>query len=200
MCHHHDDAQGWDDIPADTKNPDASGADLTGYFKYATVKMDPAHVLNHGPVWKFFSDWRTAIPAAVTLTLPLWMYQVLPPLDERMLLAGIGISAGLVFIKAAGPLLASMKSAHRGARARALLEAEKNLNDGIADALETFKVRDAAAPHWSRVRIVMLLRLSCRVAAGSGSGCAPTPVSLRPSSLLVVVCRPAAASSSTSSR
>jgi hypothetical protein len=45
-------------------------SDLPEPFKYLGVRVNPDHVLNHGPVWKFMSDWRTAIPAAMCLSLP----------------------------------------------------------------------------------------------------------------------------------
>ncbi len=48
--------QEWSDLPE-------------GPLKYMGVKVDPAHVAP-GPVWSFFADWRTGVPAAFCLSLP----------------------------------------------------------------------------------------------------------------------------------
>ena len=57
--------QGWPAVP-----PPAGAAPYPEIFQHLGVRVDPAHVLNHGPVWKFFSDWRTALPASFLMTLP----------------------------------------------------------------------------------------------------------------------------------
>lgn len=88
----------WSDMP-----------ESAGIFRYLGVKVDPEHVLKHGPIWSFFSDYRTALPTAVLLSLPLWMFNVLPPFDERMELAGIGLAATMVAVKAAGPMFRAWK-------------------------------------------------------------------------------------------
>jgi len=109
-----------------------------GPFKYLGVKVDPDHVTNHGPVWSFFSDWKTAIPAAVCLSLPLWMFNILPPLDERSELGLITICAGWVALKQAGPMFRSWKRTRVAAKVKALLAHEKELNDEIATSIDSF--------------------------------------------------------------
>ena len=44
-------------------------SDLPAPYKYLGVKVNPAHVENHGAVWKFFSDWKTAVPASILFTV-----------------------------------------------------------------------------------------------------------------------------------
>jgi hypothetical protein len=92
--------------------------------------VNPEHVLNHGPVWKFFSDWRTGVPATFLLTMPLWMFNVLPSLDERTELAMITVSAGWLFFSAAGPLMRQWKRSRVATRVKALLQHEAELNAG----------------------------------------------------------------------
>ena len=94
-------SQGWPAVP-----PPAGAAAYPEIFQHLGVRVNPADVLNHGPVfvaragrvrprwrsgvplrpvhaaraplpcsslsrrWKFFSDWRTALPASFLLTLP----------------------------------------------------------------------------------------------------------------------------------
>jgi hypothetical protein len=50
--------------------PPQEWSDLPAPYKYLGVKVNPEHVEAHGPVWKFFSDWKTAVPASILLTLP----------------------------------------------------------------------------------------------------------------------------------
>ena len=127
-------AQEWSDLPAP--------------FKYLGVKVNPEHVTAHGPVWKFFSDWKTAVPATVLLSLPLWMFNWLPPVDERFELAMISIGAGWIIIGAAGPLFRSFKRSRVALKVKAMLQAEADLNATIASASSAFeagsKVRRAA--------------------------------------------------------
>lgn len=51
------DWKGWEDLPE-------------GPFKYLGVKVDPAHVEKSGLIWQFFSDWKTAVPASILLSMP----------------------------------------------------------------------------------------------------------------------------------
>lgn len=116
---------GWEDLPE-------------GPFKHLGVKVNPDHVLQHGPVWSFFSDWRTAIPGALMLSLPLWMFNVLPGLDERMELALITVSAGWVAIKVGGPLARGFKRSRVATRVKALLQHESELNAEISEAIDAY--------------------------------------------------------------
>jgi hypothetical protein len=85
-------------------------------------------------VWKFFSDWRTGVPATFLLTMPLWMFNVLPSLDERTELAMITVSAGWLFFSAAGPLMRQWKRSRVATRVKALLQHEAELNAGACAA------------------------------------------------------------------
>ena len=123
---------------------------LPAPFKYLGVSVNPEHVTAHGPVWKFFSDWKTAIPASVLFTLPLWMFNWLPPVDERFELAMIVTAAGWVMIGAAGPMFRAWKRSRVAVKVKALLAAESDLNETIATATTAFAsgaaVRGVACP------------------------------------------------------
>lgn len=119
------DWKGWDDLPAP--------------YKYLGVKVDPAHVENHGPVWSLMSDWRQGVPVAILLSLPLWMFHVLPPFDMRLELSLITIAAGWTGLKAAGPVFRQWKRARVGTKVKALLSLEDDLNKEINTSIEAFK-------------------------------------------------------------
>lgn len=119
-----------------------------GPFKYLGVKVNPDHVLNHGPVWKFFSDWRTGLPAAFALTMPLWMFNILPGFDEKTELSLIVFSAGLLAIKTAGPFFRQFKRSRVAARVKALLAHESALNAEITEAIDAYKAGCVARSHW----------------------------------------------------
>jgi len=125
-------------------------SDLPAPFKYLGVRVNPEHVTAHGPVWKFFSDWKTAIPASVLLTLPLWMFNWLPPVDERFELAMIVTAAGWVMIGAAGPMFRAWKRTRVATKVKALLAAESDLNTTIATATTAFAA-GAAVPQYIRM-------------------------------------------------
>lgn len=120
-----DNWKGWDDLPAP--------------YKYLGVKVDPAHVENHGPIWSMMSDWRQGVPAAILLSLPLWMFHVLPPFDMRLELSLITIAAGWTGLKAAGPMFRQWKRARVGTKVKALLSLEEDLNKEIDTSIEAFK-------------------------------------------------------------
>lgn len=119
-------------------------------FKYLGVKVNPADVENAGPVWKFFSDWKTAVPASILLTLPAWMFGYLPPVDERFELAMITMGAGWVIIGAAGPLFRQFKSSRVAVKVKALLGHEAELNATIATATDAFAA-GAQVPEYIRM-------------------------------------------------
>jgi hypothetical protein len=75
---------------------------LPAPYKYLGVKLNPAHVENHGMIWKALSDWKIAVPAVFMLSLPMWMFNWLPPFDERAELGLITVVAGVVAARALG--------------------------------------------------------------------------------------------------
>lgn len=116
---------------------------LPAPFNSLGVKVNPDHVTQHGAVWKFMSDWKTAVPTAMLLSMPLWMFNVLPAVDERMELAFITVAAGWVAIQQAGPMFRSWKRARVAHKVKSLLAHEKELNDTIDSAITTFEAGSA---------------------------------------------------------
>lgn len=51
-------------------------SDLPAPYKYYDVKVDPKDVENPGFLWKVFSSWKTGVPAATLLSLPVFVYDV----------------------------------------------------------------------------------------------------------------------------
>jgi hypothetical protein len=113
-------------------------SDLPAPYKYLGVKVDPAHVEDKGFLWKFMSDWKTAVPASLFLAMPLYTSGMLPGFDERMELGMIIMMAGTVIFKEVGPMFKKWKVEGTVVKNKALLEAEKGLNDEIARAAEVF--------------------------------------------------------------
>jgi hypothetical protein len=101
-------------------------------------------------VWKFFSDWKTAVPASILLTLPMWMFNYLPPVDERFELAMITLGAGWVIVGAAGPVFRSFKRSRVATKVKALLAHEADLNATIASASDAFAA-GAKVPEYIRM-------------------------------------------------
>ena len=130
----------WSDLPVGDKVP----------YKYLGVKVNPADVETAGPIMSFFSDWKKAVPASILLTLPLWMFNYLPPVDERFELAMITLGAGWVIVGAAGPLFRQFKSSRVAVKVKALLQHESELNATIASATEAFAA-GAKVPEYIRV-------------------------------------------------
>jgi hypothetical protein len=114
-------------------------SDLPAPYKYYGVKVNPEHVEKPGFVWKLFSDWKIAVPTTFLFSLPLWMFNFLPPFDERMELYLILFGAGWVAVKQAGPLFTEYKLARVGAKVKAILGLEAELNQEIASAIDTYK-------------------------------------------------------------
>lgn len=122
------DWKGWEDMPEDA-----------GIFKYLGVKVDPEHVKSRGLLWNWFSDWRTGLPTGMLISMPLWMFNVLPPLDERTELAFLGFASLWAAAKIGGPMIKAYKEERVGVKVKMLLEGEKELNDEIVTSINTLK-------------------------------------------------------------
>ena len=70
-----------------------------------SVKVDPAHVasVSSSPLYALMSDWKTAVPAALFVAMPFYTSGKLPGFDERMELAMIVMTAGVLMFKGAFP-------------------------------------------------------------------------------------------------
>lgn len=67
------------------------------------------------------------------------MFNVLPPVDERMELAFITVCAGWVTLSQVGPIFRSWKRSRVATKVKALLASEQELNDEITDSMEALK-------------------------------------------------------------
>ena len=112
--------------------------DLPAPYKYMSVKVDPAHVegVSRSPLYALMSDWKTAVPAALFVAMPFYTSGKLPGFDERMELAMIVMTAGVLIFKEVGPMFARMQSAALEAKNKALYAEEAAFNDEIAHAVE----------------------------------------------------------------
>jgi hypothetical protein len=81
--------QGYDNI-ANRDNPAEwkEWEDLPAPYKYYHVKVDPADVENEGMIWKLATNWKTAIPLALSIAVPAFVFDVIV-VDSHMELAAI---------------------------------------------------------------------------------------------------------------
>jgi len=112
---------------------------LPAPFKYFPVKVDPKHVTDTGILYRIMSDWKTAVPAALLVAMPLYSSGKFPAFDERMELAMIVITAGVLMFKEVGPMFTAMQKTAIEAKNKALYAEEKAFNDEIAHAIEVMQ-------------------------------------------------------------
>jgi hypothetical protein len=114
-------------------------SDLPAPYKYFSVKVDPAHVQETGFLYRLMSDWKTAVPAALLVAMPFYSSGKFPSFDERMELAVIIITAGVIMFKEVGPMFVKMQTAAIEAKNASLYAEEKAFNEEIAHSIEVMQ-------------------------------------------------------------
>ena len=85
------------------------------------------------------SDWKTAVPAALLVAMPFYSSGKFPSFDERMELAVIIITAGVIMFKEVGPMFVKMQTAAIEAKNASLYAEEKAFNEEIAHSIEVMQ-------------------------------------------------------------
>lgn len=114
--------RGWEDLPAP--------------YKYYHVKLDPKDVEEEGPLFKAFTDWRTALPLTALLATPGYLYNIFV-LDERVQLALITWSTLAILKVNVGPAIGKMFSEGAQEIRDEVYNVEKGYRDALAEAIHS---------------------------------------------------------------
>merc|ERR1719223_46025 len=115
--------QEWEDLPAP-------------YNRYP-VKVDPKDVENPGFLWKTFTDWKTGIPLAGLLSLPLFVFDVVI-IDERFELMLIFWTTVALFNKQFGSTVKGAITSQIDEIREELESAESKYTTSLEECVDTY--------------------------------------------------------------